>query len=119
MPQDFENNLPIYIQLVEQIKLSIISGELRLGMRLPSVREWALETKVNPNTMQKALVELEEIGLVYTERTSGRFVTQNQDLVLQYKQEYANKFSEEYLKNMQKLGFDKTEAINLLYGGNK
>ena len=72
---EFNNEQPIYIQLVEQLKIKIISGKLPSGERLPSVRELALMTKVNPNTMQKALAELEETGLIYTERTNGKFVT--------------------------------------------
>ena len=64
MKFEFDNNIPIYIQLVEQLKMYIISGNMKAGERLPSVRELALQTKVNPNTMQKALVELEEIGLI-------------------------------------------------------
>ena len=64
---EFDNNIPIYIQLVEQLKISIISGKIKIGERLPSVRELAIQTKVNPNTMQKALVELENLKLIYTE----------------------------------------------------
>ena len=63
------------------IKVDIISGQLKSGERLPSVRDLALQNKVNPNTMQKALVELEDEGLVYTERTNGKFVTENKELI--------------------------------------
>ena len=73
MKLEFENNIPIYIQLVEQLKIDIISGKLKPGDRLPSVREFALNLKVNPNTMQKALAELEEEKLIYTERTNKFF----------------------------------------------
>ena len=69
MKFEFDNNIPIYIQLVEQLKIYIISGKIKPGERLPSVRDLALQTKVNPNTMQKALVELEELNLIYTENT--------------------------------------------------
>lgn len=68
MQFEFENNIPIYIQLMEQMKLQIIAGELKPGDRIPSVRELAMVHKVNPNTMQKALSELEDAGLIYTER---------------------------------------------------
>ena len=74
----FNNETPIYLQLVEKLKMQIVSGELKQGQRIPSVRELALVARVNPNTMQKALAELESQGLVYTERTNGKFVTQNQ-----------------------------------------
>ena len=81
-----ENNIPIYIQLVEQLKIYIISGEIKPGERLSSVRDLALQTKVNPNTMQKALVELEELSLVYTERTNGKYVTTDTSLIDKYKE---------------------------------
>ena len=85
MKFEFDNNIPIYIQLVEQIKTFIISGNLKPGERLPSVRDLALQTKVNPNTMQKALTELEELKLIYTERTNGKFVTNDQKLIDKYR----------------------------------
>ena len=118
---EFDNNIPIYLQLVSQIKIDIISGKLKSGERLPSVRELALQTKVNPNTMQKALVELEEMGLVYTERTNGKFVTENQELIDKYKKEYADELSREYLLAMENIGYDKSEAVIFLnkIGGNK
>ena len=68
----FDNDRPIYIQLVEQLQIYIISGKIKSGEKLPSVRELALKTKVNPNTMQKALVELEDLKLIYTERWNER-----------------------------------------------
>ncbi len=118
---EFDNNIPIYIQLVEQLKIQIISGQLEVGERLPSVRDLALKTKVNPNTMQKALAELEELGLVFTERTNGKFVTENQELIDKFKQEYANELSNKYFLSMQSIGFDKSQAVKYLkeFGGNK
>ena len=92
MKFDFDNNVPIYIQLVEQLKIYIISGKINSGERLPSVRELALKTKVNPNTMQKALVELEELKLVYTERTNGKYVTNDQKLIEKYKKNMQKKY---------------------------
>ena len=71
----FDNNVPIYIQLVEYIKIYLISGVFKSGEKLPSVREFATTFKVNPNTMQKALAELESLDLIYTERTNGKYVT--------------------------------------------
>ena len=76
---EFENNIPIYLQLVEAMKLQIIAGQLNPGNRIPSVRELAMLHKVNPNTMQKALIELENLKLVYTERTAGKYVTLKSD----------------------------------------
>ena len=121
MKFEFDNNIPIYIQLVEQLKIYIISGKIERGERLPSVRELALQTKVNPNTMQKALVELEELKLIYTERTNGKFVTDDQKLIDKYKKEYALELSNKYFMSMESLGFDKTETIDYLkeLGGDK
>ena len=76
----FDNERPIYLQLVEMYKIEIVSGKLEAGEKLPSVRELALQTKVNPNTMQKAINELEELNLIYTERTNGKYVTTNKKL---------------------------------------
>ena len=114
MKFEFDNNIPIYIQLVEQLKKHIISGKIKCGERLPSVRELALQTKVNPNTMQKALVELEELNLVYTERTNGKFVTTDQSLINKYKKEYADEISTKYFSSMQDIGYNKQETINYL-----
>ena len=110
----FDNNIPIYIQLVEQLKIYIISGKAKPGERLSSVRELALQTKVNPNTMQKALVELEELNLVYTERTNGRFVTNDQELINKYKQKYADELSNKYFSMMKSIGLDKKDTIDYL-----
>ena len=117
----FDNNVPIYIQLVEQLKISIISGVFNPGDRLPSVRELAMNTKVNPNTMQRALAELENLGLVYTERTSGRFVTKDGELIDNIKKEYALEIAKKFFLDMEGVGFNKEEAIEYLskLGGNK
>ena len=79
MKWQFSNDAPIYSQLIEQIKVGIVSGAFPPGERLPSVRDLATEAGVNPNTMQRALAELERDGLVYSQRTAGRFVTEDQD----------------------------------------
>ena len=117
----FDNERPIYVQLVEKIRIEIISGKLKLGERLPSVRELALTARVNPNTMQKALVELETEGLVYTERTNGKFVTQNIQLIEKLKKELAEEKVNSYLKDMKNIGISYEEAIRYLQelGGNK
>ena len=121
MKFELDNNIPIYLQLVEQLKIYIISGKISPGDRLPSVRELALQTKVNPNTMQKALLELEELGLIYTERTNGKFVTVDKKLIDKYKKEYAEELINKYFSGMENIGFNKNEAIKFLkdLGGNK
>jgi len=111
---NFDNNIPIYIQIVETLKIQIISGILKPGERLLSVREMALQMKVNPNTIQKALQELEEIKLIYTERTNGKFITSDEKLIKKYKEERAKELSNNYFSNMEKIGFNKEEVIKYL-----
>ncbi len=121
MSFEFDNNIPIYIQLVEQLKIQIISGKLKSGERLLSVRDFALKNKVNPNTMQKALAELEDLKLVYTERTNGKYVTNDIELIEKFKKEYADEITRKYFFNMENAGFDKEDAIKYLskFGGEK
>ncbi len=107
----FDNERPIYIQLVEKIRIEIVSGKLKQGERLPSVRELALIARVNPNTMQKALVELEEEGLVYTERTNGKYVTTNSKLINNIKKELAQEKITKFLSDMENIGIAYDEAI--------
>jgi len=116
MKFEFDNNIPIYIQLVEQLKMYIISGKIKPGDKLPSVRDLALQTKVNPNTMQKALVELEELKLVYTERTNGKYVTNDKELINKLKYKHAKELSDKYFSNMESIGFTKEETIKFLGG---
>ena len=114
MKFEFNNDVPIYIQLVEGFKVWIISGKLKPGERLPSVRDLALQIKVNPNTVQKALVELEELKLIYTQRTNGKFVTDDQISLNKYKMVHAKQLVKTYLEEMAKIGFAKKEAIDYL-----
>ena len=111
---DFDNNTPIYIQLVEELKISIISGKIKPNERIASVRELALQKKVNPNTMQKALTELENMKLIYTERTNGKFVTNDIKLIDKFKQKYADDLSFNYVKNMKSLGYKIEEIIEII-----
>lgn len=117
MTSDFDNNSPIYLQIVDSIKNDIISGKLMCASKLPSVRDYASEFKVNPNTMQKSLIELENLGLIYTERTSGKYVTTNNRIISKYKNKYVSDIVNNYFKSMQSIGIEKQEAINLLRKG--
>ena len=118
---EFDNNIPIYIQLVEQLKIYIISEKIQSGERLPSVRDLALQTKVNPNTMQKALGELEELKLIYTERTNGKYVTNDKKLINKYKESYAKDLTENFIDSMKKLGLNENEITDYInkIGGDK
>ena len=117
----FDNERPIYIQLVERLRKEIVSGKLKAGERLPSVRELALTTRVNPNPMQKALVELENEGLVYTERTNGKFVTNNKELIERIKKEFAEEKINNFLNDMKNIGitYEETKIYLQELGGNK
>lgn len=114
MKWDFDNNKPIYSQIIDHIKLFIISGELKTGERLPSVRDLASEAGVNPNTMQRALSELERTGLVYSNRTSGRFITEEEDIIKEIKIESAEKSIKDFLNNMAQIGYSKEEVVKIL-----
>ena len=105
MPWELKPDRPIYTQLIEQIELKICSGVYPLGSKLPSVRDLAQEASVNPNTMQRALSKLEENGLLYTHRTSGRYVTEDVKMVQKVKDRLAHELIQEFLQNMKRLGF--------------
>lgn len=114
MPWNLDSDRPIFIQIIEKIQMDIISGIYHPGDKLPSVRELAAEASVNPNTMQKALSELERTGLVYSQRTSGRFITEDTTMIDKLKGELAKETISQFLENMQKLGFQKEETILLI-----
>ena len=114
MEFNFDNERPIYIQLVELIRIKIVSGEFQKGQKIPSVRELALAMKVNPNTMQKALVELEDEKLIYTERTNGKYVTEDEKLIEKVKDELAKEKVEDYINSMNSIGISFDEAIKYL-----
>ena len=110
----FDNDRPIYTQIIESMKLFIVSGELKPGDKVPPVRELAAEAEVNPNTMQRALSDLERDGLLYTNRTSGRFVTENVDVIEAMKLEIARKSIAAFLTSMEKIGYSRAEILELL-----
>lgn len=105
---------PIYSQLAEQMRLSIVSGEYAPGERLPPVRELALSAGVNPNTMQRAMTELEREGLVFPQRTAGRFVTEDAGLIAQARREIARVKAEAFLEAMRSLGYTSGEILGLM-----
>ena len=114
MEWQFRNDAPIYTQLISQITQGIVSGSFPAGERLPSVRDLATEAGVNPNTMQRALAQLETEGLVRTERTSGRYVTEDTELIEQLRTEAARKLAEEFLVKMRGIGYSPARAAALL-----
>ena len=114
MNWQFSNSAPIYAQLVGQIRAGIVSGAFSPGERLPSVRDLAMEAGVNPNTMQRALSELEREGLLYSARTSGRYVTDDANLVHSLKRRLAEGRIEAFLREMRELGFGNEELLDIL-----
>ena len=114
MELTFDNNIPIYIQLLEYLKIYLISGTFKSGEKLPSVREFSAIFKVNPNTMQKALAELENQNLIYTERTNGKYVTKDTKLIAKLKDEYATCLAKSYFEGMKKIGLGKADSIKYL-----
>ena len=114
MKWQFSNDAPIYTQLIEQIQVGIVAGAFPPGERLPSVRDLATEAGVNPNTMQRALTELERDGLVYSQRTAGRVVTEDQTMIEGAKRGLAEGHIQTFLAAMSRLGYGKEEILNLL-----
>ena len=113
MHWQFDSDTPIYLQLVEKIRLKIAAGEYAAGMRLPAVRDFALETGVNPNTMQRALTELERLGLVYSQRTAGRFVTEDAERIARERNDYAAGLARQFSRKIAELGFTRAEMLAL------
>ena len=114
MPWQFRNDLPIYTQLMGQLQQRIVNGALAPGDRLPSVRDLASEAGVNPNTMQRALTELERMGLVYSQRTAGRFVTDDEARIRQLREEMAGDLAKEFLAGMKQLGFAQGDILEFI-----
>ncbi len=114
MSWNLNSERPIFLQIIEIIQFSIVSGQYSPGEKLPSVRDLALEASVNPNTMQKALAKLERDGLVHSQRTSGRFITEDVNMIKGLKSSLAREKIEEFFETMQKLGFEKEETIAMM-----
>lgn len=119
MSWKLKNDRPIYTQLLEQIEQKIISGEYEPGSKLPSVRELAAEAAVNPNTMQRAMAELENQGLIITNRTAGRVVTEDERVLILLRESKAEEFTEEYMSRMAELKYNKDEIIKFIQKGDK
>lgn len=114
MPWNLDSSRPIYLQIIERVQMDIITGRYQPGDKLPSVRDLAQEAAVNPNTMQKALSELERSGLIYSQRTSGRFITEDKELIHQMKQELAAAEVSAFVAHMKQLGITPEEIRQLL-----
>ena len=111
---DFQANIPIYLQLIDMIKLQIVSGKLQPGEKMKPVRELAMEYGVNPNTMQKALAELEWEKLLYTMRTAGRYVTEDAVLISRLRENLAAERIGQFFEELRRFGYEKEEIMYLL-----
>ena len=109
MEWKFKSGIPIYTQIIDEMTMRIASGAYSPGDKLPSVRDMAMDAGVNPNTMQRALAELERKGLVFSERTSGRFVTKEDSVLRKLHEELARVYFDEFAAKLQKIGMSKAE----------
>lgn len=109
-----DDGRPIYAQLVEQLQLRIVSGVYPPGGKLPSVRELAAAAAVNPNTMQKAFAELEKSGLIITQGTNGRVVTEDAEKIQTSRKALARRHAEAYFSGMERLGYTRSQAMDFL-----
>jgi GntR family transcriptional regulator len=114
MHWDINSERPVYVQIIEQVQASIISGYFNPSDKLPSVRDLAAEASVNPNTMQKALAELERSGLIYSNRTSGRYITSDLTLIKKLKGKSAKNLILDFLERMNQLGFEQEEVLSMI-----
>lgn len=110
----FNDNLPIYIQIMNLIKKRVISEELKGGDKLTSVRELSTELKVNPNTIQRSYAELERENLVFTQRGMGTFITEDKDVILELKKNMASNIVQSFILEMKSIGFKQKEIISLI-----
>ncbi len=114
MSWNLNSDRPIFVQIVEHMEYDIVSGALPPGSKIPSVRELASQAAVNPNTMQRALSEMERRGLMHTERTSGRYVTDDEGVIASLKQNIASGRAETFIEQMKRLGLGVDDVLKLV-----
>ncbi|MCR4778782.1 MAG: GntR family transcriptional regulator [Lachnospiraceae bacterium] len=110
----FTNDRPIYVQLIEQIGIRIVNGSYAPGEKLPSVRDMASEVEANPNTVQRAFSELERSGIISTQRTNGRFITEDKEMIAKMREDLAKEKIEEFIKVMKDFGYDAEEISRVV-----
>lgn len=111
---DFNDNQPIYLQLMDRICAEIVRGTRRPGDKLPAVREYALEAGVNVNTIQRVYRELETIGIAVMRRGQGTFVTGNEERLTQLREEMRKRYIADFMRQMTEMGFDRNDIIQSL-----
>ncbi|NEZ47538.1 GntR family transcriptional regulator [Clostridium niameyense] len=116
MKINFSDKIPIYIQIMNYIKENIVNESLKLGDKLPSVREFSKVLMVNPNTMQRAYQELEREGVIYTQRGMGSFIKEDMNMVKKLKRHMSLEIVNNFLDGMKKIGFNEKEIIDIIKG---
>ena len=111
---EFNNNLPIYLQIINQIKQDIVVGKLKAGQKMPSVRDLAGELKVNPNTIQRAYLELERENITFTKRGMGTYLTLDERIIRSLQKEVSGKIIQEFIDGMNQIGFSNEKIIEIL-----
>ena len=111
---EYNNNLPIYLQVINQIKKDMIQGRLSMGEKLPSTRELAVQYQINPNTAVRVYKEMEQCGMCFTKRGLGTFVTEDAEVIKTMKEEMARELLDSFVQEMRDLGFTKEELIDLI-----
>lgn len=114
MSIEFDNNMPIYVQIMNYMKKQIINGKLKPGDKIESVRDLAVELQINPNTIQRTFQELEREGIVETRRGLGRYVTSEESTIMQIKKEMAGELLETFVKGMKELGFKGNDIVTIV-----
>lgn len=114
MTIEFDNNLPIYLQVMNYIKKQIVAGKLKPGDKIESVRELAAELQINPNTIQRTFQELEREGVVVTRRGLGRYVTEEESMMMRMRKEMADQLLERFVSGMKELGFGERDIVALV-----
>lgn len=112
--QTFDNNKAIYMQIMDQLILKIVSGTYPPGSKLPTVRELAVDMSVNPNTMQRAFMELEEKGIVITKRTTGRFVCEDLSIIKKLRKQLAGASFKQFVHQMNRLGYSNKDILAMV-----
>ena len=111
MKWEFKSGIPIYLQIISLLKMKIAAGEFPPGSQVKPVRELAMEAGVNPNTMQRALTQLEQEGLLYTQRTSGRFVTEDKEVLKEMRRSLSEQYVKDLFEALSKIGMNRDEII--------
>ncbi len=110
----FDNKIPIYMQIINSIKIDIINGKVKPGDKLPSIREMAVNYKVNPNTLQRVYQELEREDITYTQRGTGSFIKEDGNMVKSLKKEMAREVIENFIQSIKSFGFSDDEIVNVI-----